>query len=574
MKSLFKQTTLALGAVALLSLTACGGPSFDITLENGSDVIIQTDMTQLTNQELFEMLHTGNAGLNASSSVILDWADEQILSELTDVDEAQVATQMEMVRQDLSDEEFETLLMAHGFMSVEAYEAEVRLGLMRQQVIEDAVVIEDEEVVAAFNEWFGGDLTLDDIETRDETDASDELEDADIEGENDELEGEDSEEADETLENEDADDESDETDLDDDDADWSEEGDDSEGVAFEDVREDIEHWLRNERAEDPTFAQETLANLRYEAGLVIHSTYLTTNYENFLESWGAEANVNRSTNHQTAIATLGDETLTTNELFDRVITRFALANNSPVFTYLDVQILDQIFDVDHADVRDNINLAKRNLLDFFYPQMEMLGLTTEQQIFNHFLFQLLEEAAFDEIYQVDEDAVLELYENHVPQRNVYHILVESHDEATDIIAQLQEVRDDEHFMEHFSELAFEASLCDSSFSGGFLGNLGIPSGMVEPFENAAFALEEDTFSTTPVETEFGYHIIFANEFDAPLSLEQHRENELNRLRMNPVYFTRFMVEQREQHQLTFNNETLQQQYNAIVRHNLPDASGE
>ena len=81
-----------------------------------------------------------------------------------------------------------------------------------------------------------------------------------------------------------------------------------------------------------------------------------------------------------------------------------------------------------------------------------------------------------------------------------HILVESQSEAIDIIEQLNNGGD-------FSELAKEFSIGPSATNGGSLGNFFSPSQMVKPFSDAVEALDDGVFTTEPVQTEFGWHVI-------------------------------------------------------------------
>ena len=84
-----------------------------------------------------------------------------------------------------------------------------------------------------------------------------------------------------------------------------------------------------------------------------------------------------------------------------------------------------------------------------------------------------------------------------------HILVKEKAEAEAVIAELQGGAD-------FAELAKKLSTGPSGPNGGDLGYF--PRGaMVPAFENAAFALAAGSFTQTPVQTQFGWHIILVEE---------------------------------------------------------------
>lgn len=80
-----------------------------------------------------------------------------------------------------------------------------------------------------------------------------------------------------------------------------------------------------------------------------------------------------------------------------------------------------------------------------------------------------------------------------------HILVAEEDEAKKIIEELQGDAD-------FETLAKERSTGPSGPNGGDLGQFS-KGQMVPAFEAAAFALDAGTFTTEPVQTQFGWHII-------------------------------------------------------------------
>lgn len=80
-----------------------------------------------------------------------------------------------------------------------------------------------------------------------------------------------------------------------------------------------------------------------------------------------------------------------------------------------------------------------------------------------------------------------------------HILVEKEDEAKSIIAKLEKG-------EKFEELAKHSKDPGSKDKGGDLGWAN-PAGFVKPFAEALTKLEKGKITTTPVKTDFGYHVI-------------------------------------------------------------------
>ena len=84
-----------------------------------------------------------------------------------------------------------------------------------------------------------------------------------------------------------------------------------------------------------------------------------------------------------------------------------------------------------------------------------------------------------------------------------HILVDSQDQAKDIIAQLSKGAD-------FATLAKKYSKDPGAADGGDLGFFKKDE-MVPAFADAAFALKPGQFTQTPVHTQFGWHVILVVE---------------------------------------------------------------
>ncbi|MEJ2603219.1 MAG: peptidylprolyl isomerase [Gammaproteobacteria bacterium] len=96
------------------------------------------------------------------------------------------------------------------------------------------------------------------------------------------------------------------------------------------------------------------------------------------------------------------------------------------------------------------------------------------------------------------------------QYKARHILVETEDEAKGLITELDDGAD-------FVELAIEKSTGPSGPNGGDLGWFP-PDSMVKPFSDAVVALDNGAYTSEPVQTQFGWHVILredSRETDPP-----------------------------------------------------------
>jgi peptidyl-prolyl cis-trans isomerase C len=86
---------------------------------------------------------------------------------------------------------------------------------------------------------------------------------------------------------------------------------------------------------------------------------------------------------------------------------------------------------------------------------------------------------------------------------VKHILVEKEDEAKDIITALQKG-------EKFEKLAERSKDPGSKANGGDL-DWNAPGNFVKPFSDAMVKLPKGKFTTAPVQTQFGWHVILVED---------------------------------------------------------------
>lgn len=108
---------------------------------------------------------------------------------------------------------------------------------------------------------------------------------------------------------------------------------------------------------------------------------------------------------------------------------------------------------------------------------------------------------------VSDESVKELYDNNIGKAgmeyNARHILVKTQEDAAEIIKQLDGGAD-------FEALAREKSTGPSGKNGGKLGWFA-PGQMVKPFSDATAQLEKGAYTSEPVQTQFGWHVILLED---------------------------------------------------------------
>lgn len=150
-------------------------------------------------------------------------------------------------------------------------------------------------------------------------------------------------------------------------------------------------------------------------------------------------------------------------------------------------------------------------VDFYFSEGESVSGMSEADIRAMFEVEVLREMLRDQ--RAEEVARIQ------EQANARHILVETEQQAEDIMTALQEG-------ESFTELARYASTdTGSARNGGELGWAGLGQ-YVEPFEDAVFNGEIGAI-IGPVESEFGYHIVQVHERGERELTDAQYDNEVN-----------------------------------------------
>lgn len=122
-----------------------------------------------------------------------------------------------------------------------------------------------------------------------------------------------------------------------------------------------------------------------------------------------------------------------------------------------------------------------------------------------------------------EAELQEIYNENLPrlagqQFKARHILVETRDEAEEVIAQLDSGGD-------FAAMAMERADGPTGPNGGQLDWFTLDS-MPQPFAEAVSELAEGSYTKAPVETDFGFHVILLEDQrqQEPPTLEEIRDD--------------------------------------------------
>jgi peptidyl-prolyl cis-trans isomerase C len=156
---------------------------------------------------------------------------------------------------------------------------------------------------------------------------------------------------------------------------------------------------------------------------------------------------------------------------------------------------------------------------------------------------------FASSHEPSEEAIQKAYQEEYAGQSgteykARHILVKEQNEATALIEKLDGGAD-------FAELAKEHSTGPTGSNGGDLGWFDAAQ-MVKPFGDALIAMEKGKYSSAPVETQFGWHVILledSRQTEAP-TLDSVKGKIVNKLKQTAL--SDYMQGLRDSSKLIFN----------------------
>ncbi len=193
---------------------------------------------------------------------------------------------------------------------------------------------------------------------------------------------------------------------------------------------------------------------------------------------------------------------------------------------------------DLAKVAEQLNKQEENGYEKYLKEHGFDEEFLRQRLETEYLYSRLGEEVTSDL-TVTEEECREYYDqnkeafSHPAGKQIYHILVGTQQEAEEVLAKLKQG-------ESFSDLAAQYSIDPGSkLQGGDVGVVNQDTNFVEPFKEAALQLPPGELLTTPVESEYGFHIIRAGkqldegiwpfsevQADIETSLLQNKKNQV------------------------------------------------
>lgn len=298
-------------------------------------------------------------------------------------------------------------------------------------------------------------------------------------------------------------------------------------------------------------------------------------------------------NGDEAVVTMKDGDISVEELYSEMKEKYAL---DMLITKIDTSILNNVYKTDDEEknyIDKQLETIKYYYETYYKSQYKSFqeyltqnGVESEDELKENIrLTYKRNKAVKDYVKSIITDKEIEKYydEEIFGDISASHILIKpeyddnasdeekkeaekkAFKEAKEVIAKLKKGED-------FAELAKEYSDDSSnSKSGGKLADFNHGQ-MVEAFEDAAKELKVGSYTTTPVKTEFGYHIILKTAQKDKPALKEVKDDIISdltdeKLKDDSTLEVTALVELRKKHKVEIQDKDIKKLYEAYVEKN-------
>lgn len=293
-------------------------------------------------------------------------------------------------------------------------------------------------------------------------------------------------------------------------------------------------------------------------------------------------------NGEEAVATLDAGDISVDELYEQVKDKFA---RDTLIDMIDTTILNKVYketDDEKDYIDDNVKDIKDYAEQYNYTLLSFIkysyGLNSEEELRTYLsLSYKRTQAAEDYVSKkLTEKEINNYYDENIHgDINAKHILIapekldgmtteETEAAEAKALATAKSIIKKLNAGEKWDELAKEYSDDASNASKG--GDLGwFNTGEMEAeFEDAAFALKKGKYTTTPVKTAYGYHVIYLVDSKAKPKLEEVKDEVIDalvsqKLTADSKLYYEALEDLRKEHNLEIVDSELKKQYNSYMK---------
>lgn len=298
-------------------------------------------------------------------------------------------------------------------------------------------------------------------------------------------------------------------------------------------------------------------------------------------------------NGQEAVVTMKGENISVDDLYNELKDDYAL---NILINKIDKQILEKIYpesDDEKDSVKSQLESIKYYYENYYKSQYSSFqeyltsnGVKDESQLKENIALSYKRNLAVKKYVKglVTDKEIEKYYQDNIfGDISASHILIspDVSDSATDeekqkaeeaALKEAKEVIEKLKKGEKFEDLAKQYSDDSSnSKSGGKLADFNHGQ-MVEEFEKAAKEMKVGTYSTTPVKTQYGYHIIYKTAQKDKPKLEDVKDDILEdiadeKIKNDETLQTKALVALRKEYKVEIQDSELKKQYDAYVEKN-------
>lgn len=281
------------------------------------------------------------------------------------------------------------------------------------------------------------------------------------------------------------------------------------------------------------------------------------------------------------VAKLNGKVITADELYSELKTQ---GGRSILTSMIDEYILDKEYkttDEMKKNAEATVKSYKSSYGDSYKTFLSNYGISDDSELKNILIQQSKQEKVVEAYIKknITDSEMKSYYDNNIKgDIKASHILISVDENATDEDKEKAKKKAEEIIEklkngEDFAKLAKKYSNDDESKKDG--GNLGYfnTGDMVEAFEKAAYKLSVDEYTTEPVETTYGYHIIKKTGEKEKPSFEKSKSTIIEKIvddkKENDTTITaKAMKALREKYKLNIKDKYLKKAYNDYVENSL------